>query len=64
VRLKRGTIEDPPGGPYDAITAADVLFYHPFEFQIRVLERCRGSVGELKGKILYYAGLKDLELAA
>lgn len=29
-----------------------------------VLERCRGSVGELKGKILYYAGLKDLELAA
>lgn len=29
-----------------------------------VLERCRGSVGELKGKIPYYAKLKNLEVAA
>ncbi|MBI3606903.1 MAG: hypothetical protein HY207_02935 [Nitrospirae bacterium] len=29
-----------------------------------VLERCRGSVADLKGKILYYAGIKDLDLAA
>lgn len=29
-----------------------------------VLDRCKGSVSELKGKILYHAGIKDLDLAA
>ena len=29
-----------------------------------VLERCRGSVSELKGKIEYYCATKDLALAA
>ena len=29
-----------------------------------VLERCHGSVSELKGKIEYYSAMKDLALAA
>ena len=29
-----------------------------------ILERCGGSVGELKGKLLYHTSIKDLELAA
>lgn len=58
-----GPVKKAVDNHFPAILADDGETLH-FLLGEDVMERCRGNVHDLKGKILYYASSKNLEIAA